>query len=334
MKGSPFLVLAASCMLLASCSKGPKVNETRDTVAGRELQCRVYGAEDAAVAEDLLGSLAEQAGREWLSLAPGSDSDFAGINELAGSRSGTMSQQSYDLLMRCFGYKKDTEEAFEFLIGPLRKAWGFWDGSPRVPAPAEIDSAVSLVREGGTFVVDKGVLLSRENMAIDLAGVAEGVVVDRLSAALRHRSLDSFSLRFGKVMRLGDNGPGEGYFEIPLADPADQTRPLGLFKLRNLSLAVADVGDGAFVSGGASYHSHLDPMTGMPADKVLAAAVVCREAERADALAEGFFVLGAEKGLELASGMDDVEALFVVAGEGGSQVRMTRGMESWYSDAN
>ncbi|MCA9786529.1 MAG: hypothetical protein KC488_08245, partial [Candidatus Cloacimonetes bacterium] len=96
MKGTPLLVLAASCMLLASCSKGPAVNETQATVAGRELQCRVYGAEDAAVAGDVLGSLAEQAGRDWQSLTPGGDSDFAGINELAGSRSGSMSQQSYD----------------------------------------------------------------------------------------------------------------------------------------------------------------------------------------------------------------------------------------------
>ncbi len=326
-------MLAAVVLGLAGCSGGPKLIEEATTVEGRALEVRVYNAEDAEQAKDLLAAMPEQARTEWNTLTPTGDSDFAGINELAGSRNGTMEQPSYDLLMRCFGYKKDTEEAFDFLIGPLRRAWGLWDNNPRVPDQAEIDSALVLIREGGTFVVDKGVLLSREHMAIDLDGVAEGVVVDRLVSRLRHKSLKDFTLRFGKVIRLGDEGPAEGYFEVPLADPADQNQPLGLFTLRNQSLAVADVGDGAFAYEGSTWHTHLDPRSGRPADQVLAVAVVCREAERADALSEGLFILGADKGLELASGMDDVEALFVTAGEAGSQVRMTPGMEAWYHAA-
>jgi thiamine biosynthesis lipoprotein len=60
--------------------------------------------------------------------------------------------------------------------------------------------------------------------------------------------------------------------------------------------------DGAALSssGGDQRPGHiLDPRTGLPARKVLAATVVARSAMEADALSTAVFVLGAEEGLAL-----------------------------------
>ncbi|MCA9782455.1 MAG: FAD:protein FMN transferase [Candidatus Delongbacteria bacterium] len=323
--GSMVLVL---CSLLLACS-GSRKASLDTTVAGYGLTIQVLGAEDNAAANQALAELESVAAEGFKGLSSTGDSDFAAINSLAGSRSGSMSQQNYDLLMRCFGYKKDTDEAFDFLIGPLRRAWGL-GGTPRQPSEAELDSARTLVREGGTFVVDKGVLLSRAGMAIDLHEVQCGAIADRLALSVRGDGYNDFLLQLGSVSVAGAEGPDGGYFSVPFANPEDPSGQLGTFRLRNLSLAVASINDEAFELNGTRFHGHLDPATGKPAFGVLAVAVVCRQAERADALASGLFVMGAEAGLEKASSLDDVEAVFVVAGEGKPELRLTPGMEAWF----
>lgn len=319
---------AAAVLLMVSCA-GSRRAEVEVTVAGRPLAVQILGAEDSKAAGEAISGLVPLGDEAFAALSSSGTSDFAGVNTLAGSRSGSLSQQNYDLLMRCFGYKKDTDEGFEFLIGPLRQAWGL-GSTPRVPTQAEIDTARVLVREGGTFVVDKGVLLSRAGMAIDLHHVATGAVADRLALVLRGQGYNDFLLNLGHVSVAGAEGPEGGYFVMPLTNPLEPSRALGNFKLRNLSLAVARVTDEQFEAGGVTYHGHLDPATGMPARGLLAVAVVCREAERADALASGLFVLGAEKGLEKASALDDTEAVFVVDIDGKPELRLTPGMEAWF----
>jgi thiamine biosynthesis lipoprotein len=323
-----FTLATLAVLVLVSCA-GSRRAEVEVTVEGKALAVQVLGAEDGKAATALINSLQPLGVEAFASLAGSGSSDFAGVNALAGSRSGSLSQQNYDLLMRCFSYKKDTDEGFEFLIGPLRQAWGL-PGNPRLPGQAEIDTARVLVREGGTFVVDKGVLLSRTGMAIDLHHVATGAVADRLAQVLRTGGHKDFLLRLGHVAVSGEQGPDGGYFTLPLDHPSESGRVLGSFKLRNLCLAVASVADEAFEIDGTAYHGHLDPGTGLPARGLLAVAVVCREGERADALASGLFVLGAEKGLAKASSLDDVEAVFVVDAGGKPELRLTPGMEAWF----
>lgn len=322
-------ILAALAVLLGVSCAGSRRAEVEVTVAGRPMAVQVLGAQDSKAAGELVNSLQPLAEEAFASLASTGSSDFAGVNALAGNRSGSLSQANYDLLMRCFGYKKDTDEGFDFLIGPLRQAWGL-PGDPHLPGRAEIDTARVLVREGGTFVVDKGVLLSRAGMAIDLHHVATGAVADRMAQVLRGKGHGSFLLSLGHVTVSGEEGPESGYFTRTLEHPLESGTVLGTFKLRNLSLAVASRADEAFQVDGQSYHGHLDPASGMPAEGLLAVAVVCREAERADALASGFFVLGAEKGLAKASSLDDVEAVFVVDAGGKPELRLTPGMEAWF----
>lgn len=108
--------------------------------------------------------------------------------------------------MRCFGYKKDTDEGFEFLIGPLRQAWGL-GGAPACTDPGQDRHGAGAHRKGGTFVVDKGVLLSRAGMAIDLHHVATGAVADRLALVLRGQGYNDFLLNLGHVSVAGAEGP-------------------------------------------------------------------------------------------------------------------------------
>ena len=71
-----------------------------------------------------------------------------------------------------------------------------------------------------------------------------------------------------------------------------------------------------FEYGGRRYHHILDPSTGWPPDATVSVTVISEDSVLADYLSTAIFVLGKEKGLELAAEYPGVEALVVDAGLG------------------
>ena len=63
--------------------------------------------------------------------------------------------------------------------------------------------------------------------------------------------------------------------------------------------------------GGKRYHHIMDPRTGYPAENTISVTVIASDAETADALSTGLFVLGAKKGMALVETLGDIEAMFV-----------------------
>jgi thiamine biosynthesis lipoprotein len=62
---------------------------------------------------------------------------------------------------------------------------------------------------------------------------------------------------------------------------------------------------------GVRYAHIIDPRTGYPCRGLKSVTIICPDAEIADALATGIFVMGQEKGLELINQLDGVECVLV-----------------------
>jgi len=123
---------------------------------------------------------------------------------------------------------------------------------------------------------------------LDFGGIAKGYAVDQALEALRKAGAA------GGLVDLG--GSSLGVFgnstTVAVRDPGDPAAPpWATFTLADAALAS---------SGGDQRRGHiLDPRTGLPAGKVLAATVVAGTAMEADALSTAVYVLGAEEGLAL-----------------------------------
>jgi FAD:protein FMN transferase len=123
---------------------------------------------------------------------------------------------------------------------------------------------------------------------LDFGGIAKGYAVDQALAALREAGAA------GALVDLG--GSSLGVFgtstTVAVRDPEDaRAPPWATFTLADAALAS---------SGGDQRPGHiLDPRTGLPARKVLAATVVAGTAMEADALSTAVYVLGAEEGMAL-----------------------------------
>jgi FAD:protein FMN transferase len=329
--------------LFVACSKQVKVEKIEGSFSGRDWTIQVFSTpeerdskQDLQAAAHLLQTLYDQISIE------NPDSDINKVNDLSGSRSGSMGRESYDLLMRAFRYKKESEESFEFLAGPLYRLWGFRDAKGPIdgelaqlnqswPQKAEIDSVLELVHNGGTFVVDLGVLLAQKGMEIDIEHVIEGYVVDKVLAELRQQGYMNLEIKLGGVIRYAGMLPQNGQdFELKIPGAAAGQNSLGSIKLSDMAISYVSVAQNQHKIGNRVVHSMIDPKNGEPSKKALAAWVTHRlSAEKADAWSAALFFLGPQKGIELLEKQDGLEGAIYAEHEGKLQLLKTSGFKKF-----
>lgn len=229
------------------------------------------------------GSLLE---RHWRQVRrEGEGSEIAQVNALAGQRSGRLSRPNYDAILRSLQWKDKTQGSVDLLSGPLQR-WAAGGGAS--PAP---DSVLALVRDGGAYFVDLGVLLRTPGMELDLDPLADGLLADRVLDSLRARGHKGLRVRVGGLVR---SSPGAGAWENPLERPAT-FRGLDRLELEGRALAVQAAED------------LLDPRSGLPAPAGRVW-VLAGSAEEARVWARALAVLGARTGLELLAAQPGVAA--------------------------
>ncbi|MEO0141402.1 MAG: FAD:protein FMN transferase [candidate division WOR-3 bacterium] len=204
-----------------------------------------------------------------------------------------------------------TDGAFDPTVGPLIHAWGFDSDSPHMPDPESIERAKGLVGWERIRIIGDSVVLGK-GQSLDLGGVAKGLALDIASAKLQRMGCSDFLVEIGGDMVCCGQKGAEPWL-IGIRDPADPGGIMGTMRIRERSLAICTSGDyERFVEIGGMRYSHImDPRRGEPAEGVLSVTVLSeRGAAFTDAITTGLFVLGPQKGLELADSLG-IEAMFV-----------------------
>jgi thiamine biosynthesis lipoprotein ApbE len=308
-----FRVLPVFLLFLIACSPGRNLHQSSGELAGRTWQIEVIQTKDGtdplaalAKAEDVLLAT-------WSKVSShGDSSEIAAINQLAGSRSGRLERSVYDLLLRCFTYRKDTKGSVEFLAGPLSTLYGidhtlkYTDANSALPGQwPEADAlkaALSLVHEGGTFVVDLGILLAKPDMEISLEPVLNGFIVDQVCASLYAQSVVNFRVRIGNVLRVeGQDAEGKAW-SYPIMHAGE-----------SLTTWQGDQGGFAYYQpapilslDNQNLHPYIDPRNGLPGDKVSLAMASAPTAELAQVYALTLFYEGKE-GVPILVGQENIE---------------------------
>ncbi len=185
--------------------------------------------------------------------------------------------------------------AFDPAIGRLVAQWGFGPpgGGPAARGPGAPWTAIELDAERARRIAD---------VALDFSGIAKGYAVDAVAAALRGLGAAHFLVEIGGELR------GEGV--KPDLQPwwVDVEAPPGLpvptLRIALCGLSVATSGDyRRYRMEGDSRLSHsIDPARGAPiAEGVASVTVLHDSAMQADAWATAITVLGADKGMALAT---------------------------------
>lgn len=223
------------------------------------------------------------------------ESPISRLNREAAQGPVKVDAELFDFIAVSMRYNRDSRGAFDITVGPLMKAWGFFNGDGRVPTAPELDEARRHV--GGRHVilnaVDKTIRFDRAGVELDLGGIAKGYAVDRVVRLLRDRKVAAALVSAGGSTIYGLGAPpGRPAWDVAIQDPVDPQKTALTVQLKDRALSVSGSYGKWFEAGGVKYSHIMDPRTGKPVQGMLSVAVLTGTGTAGDALDEAFFVLG------------------------------------------
>lgn len=333
-------ILAVMTVLCCGCGKeagGPW--ESVDVAMGTMVQLRIYGPEEKRAqeifgqAKEILRSLEEEE-LSWRL----ETSEVYRLNASAGGEGEALSAEMARILQTCLELYEESEGAFDVTLGALVRLWNIdsWAGGQetgdfRVPSAESLEKALGDSGSGKLQSLPEGPLregtrlLLPEGLQLDLGAVGKGLALSRILALLEDSPEVSGAVIYlgGSVLTYGSR-PGGGSWKIGIADPSAPGSSVGVLALEG-QWCVSTSGDyERYVEqDGVRWHHILDPDTGMPARSgVRSATILSGDGLLSDGLSTACFILGPEKGLELAEKYG-AEVLFVLE-EG--EIVMSEGM--------
>jgi thiamine biosynthesis lipoprotein len=212
---------------------------------------------------------------------------------------------------------KMTNGAFEPTVGRLVNLWGF--GPQYVPNKIPDSETLKSTRERiGLEHIDMRTnppylrkLVS--GIDLDFSGIAKGYAVDRVARQLESWGLTRYMVEIGGEVRVGAPKPAGEPWMIGIESPSNQRGQIvQALALQQQSLATSGDYRNYYEMDGKRYSHIIDPRTGYPIKhRTASVSVITKTCAEADALATGFMVLGAEKGLAIAEKYD-IAVLFLV----------------------
>lgn len=207
---------------------------------------------------------------------------------------------------------RQSDGAFDITVYPLVKLWGFY-GEPVSQPPAEEKIRKTLTNVGYNHLILSGNELkaAKENIAIDLGGIAKGYVVGQGIEALKEAGINSAVVQGGgDVYALGTkNGkPWKVGIKHPRKDGL-----IGYLEVEDLAVMGSGDYERFFVEKGQRYGHIINPITGYPENKTIGVTVIYPDPTIADAWGTALFVLGSEKGLSAAQKVPGLEFILVSA---------------------
>lgn len=329
MKKIKWLALGLALVFLTACGKPQSMRADREVfVLDTMVQFSVWTNEnvDLSVAEKLLHE-AEDLCRYYestMSKTP-ETSDIYKLNHANGEPI-TVSPETAFLLEEAIRYSEMSEGYFDITILPIKDLWDFKAENPKVPPRAKIDDALQKVGyknislgEAAEYIDVKGEkkigrkVVLKNGAQLDLGGIAKGYIADEVVRMLKESGIRKGIVNLGgNVLMIGEKEPGVPW-RVGIQDPrSGRNDPIGSVGIVDRSVVTSGVYERFFEQDGKIYHHLLNPFQGVPADNGLASVTILTDRSvEGDALSTACFVLGKEKGLELAESIEGVEAIFI-----------------------
>ena len=263
---------------------------------GSTLSIVLYGLDRDRLESAAQAAFEEVRRLDQLLSAHRPDSECSLVNRGAARGPVQVSPELYHLLSRCLEHSRETDGAFDITVGPLKRAWGFFGGTGRVPSAEALAAARRhvghrLVRlDAGTQTVQ----FDHPGVEIDLGGIGKGYAVDRAADVLRAHGIDT-ALVAGSTSSLFGLGapPAEPRgWRADVCDSAHRGTRVAQVFLTDAALSTSGTGEKCFSSGGTMYSHILDPRTGWPLQSITQVSVVTPRAVEGEVWAKACLLNG------------------------------------------
>lgn len=254
-------------------------------------------------------------------------SEIGMLNNYGFKKKIELSREVFYIIKKAKYFSEISHGAFDISLAPIIELWGIFTKNQRVPLEKEIKERMSLVNYNN-LILDESentVKFSKENMKIDLGGIAKGYAADRAAQIYRQNNVNAAFVNLGgNVMVFGEK-PDDTNWSIGLQEPfKSRGEIIGVINVRDESVVTSGSYVRYFEDKGIKYHHIIDPRTGYPADSnLMSVTVISQNSMECDALSTAAFVLGYEDGMRLIKDYR-AKAIFITKDK---KVKMTSNMK-------
>ena len=255
------------------------------------------------------------------------ESEVGRVNAAPVGTGVRLSAELGEMLRVAEHWSQATGGAFDPAVGALIDAWDA-RGEGRVPASREISEALAASGEGA-FELDLesgAVVRSHERAWLDTGGFGKGAALAAAERVLRANGVETAHLDFGgQILVYGPSDQVGGRWSVGIAHPSHRDVTAHVLELASGSVATSGQSERFVEVAGERIGHILDPRSGMPVPAWGSVTVVAGDPLVADILSTALFVLGPDRGRELAEELDMVGVL-ILEEKGGEVVK------SWNSE--
>jgi thiamine biosynthesis lipoprotein len=242
-------------------------------------------------------------------------SEVGMINSKAGEAFVSVSKETFEVIQKSESFYKTSKGFFDITIGPLVELWDIGPTTGHIPDEEEIKNVLGLINYNNIEFNQSthAIKLSKENMVLDLGGIAKGHAADVVVDYFKSTGIDKGIINLGGNVSVMGQKNDEDLWSVGIQNPLEPTgSSLGILKAADLSVVTSGIYQRYFEEDGVRYHHILDPKDGYPIRNNLQSVTIVTESSlRADALSTALFALGLEEGLSLANNDHSIEAIFV-----------------------
>ena len=176
------------------------------------------------------------------------------------------------------------------------------------------------------------VFLADAEMSLDVGAVAKGYAVEQVAIYLQSKGKEGYILNVGGNVRIVGSRPDGEKWTVGIENPYEENGDeeyIAYLSLEDMSVVTSGSYQRYYVVDGVNYHHIINPDTLMPGENYLSVSVVCRDSGLGDGLSTALFSMPFEKGYELISSLDSVEAMWVFPD--GTQ-KYSSGFQNYFKD--
>jgi len=320
--------LAACVVALVFAARGPLFRTPPLTLSGQTMgtgyTIKMVGAPPSVDVAALNSQVRQTLDRIEARMSTyRADSELSRLNIHCGGEWFDVSLETARVIQSATEIGRLTGGAFDVTVGPLVNLWNFGPGGnlpDRIPDDEQIARAKSRVGFDAVEVrlSPPAVRKRREDLYIDLSGIAKGYAVDQIAERLDQSGVEDYLVEIGGELRAtGHNHRGRPW-QVAVESPVAEERSIQrVVAIEGLAMATSGDYRNYFEKDGVRYSHIIDPRSGRPvAHRLASVTVLSVSCTRADALATALLVLGPEAGYDLAL-KEGIAALFIVRSDAG-----------------
>jgi len=222
-----------------------------------------------------------------------------------------VSRETLEIVKRSVEFSKISDGAFDITIGPIADLWKEKIKSKIADLPKEeqIKERLKFVGYDKIIIDEKNSVIrfSQKGVSLDLGGIAKGYAVDFVAKKIRSMGIKDFLIKIGGCI-YASGKKRERNWRIGIQHPRKKEEFYDFVELKDKAIDTSGDYEQFFIFEGKRYSHIISPFTGYPVDNgIISVTVISKEATVSDFLSTAIFVLGKERGKELAEKFKDTE---------------------------